>query len=198
MKPIRLCQVVILFGCCLLAWGIMAQDAKTAGKKTTRPKKGKTGVSSTGIVFTTSTPVSPTPTSLPARRYKGIVPGVRDAHPKSPRHSAKGFKPRITWVGFEPNRSPPRLFIQLKGDFTYQVSMMSPTTIVVDIPGARFYTRNDRRHIIARHFKTPIDEIIGKAIRRPRAVQVVVQLKEKARYSHHRQGNYIFIDFPPN
>lgn len=104
----------------------------------------------------------------------------------------------VRWIGFEPDASASRLFIQLTSAVEPQLSQ-SGSEVRVRLPGLRLATRNMRRPIVPRFFATPIRHVKAG----PSSGGVVVKIKLKraaeATLTTRDQGayHYVIVEFPP-
>lgn len=129
-----------------------------------------------------------------SRGYKGVVPGVRD-EPAVP-SKVKGSEPRpaptVEWVGFQPFATYSRIFLQIRGTFSYTVTKPDPRVIEVTLPGARIATPNDERHLVTREFPTAVDRILIED--RDGLCVVRIVLKAPTGYLYRQEGPYLFVD----
>ncbi len=131
-----------------------------------------------------------------SRGYKGVVPGVRDEPPVSPKATGPGpagaEAPLLRWVGFQPFATYSRVFLQVAGRFSYTVTKPEPRIIEVALPGVRAATPNDERHLVTREFPTAVDRILIEERNGQTVIRIV--LKAPAGYLYRQEGIYLFVD----
>jgi hypothetical protein len=125
------------------------------------------------------------------RRYKGVIPKIRD-------HLGKKAPPRntrfthITWVGFQQRQLFSRVFVQTNRLTHFTLHKPDPLHIVVTFDNARVPRRNDRRIINTSAFRSVVKKI--QATRRGKQTRVTITLRKRAGYLYKQEGNYVFID----
>jgi len=135
-----------------------------------------------------------------SRGYKGVVPGVRDssAVPAKAVGAEEGRldKPVLEWVGFQPFSTYSRVFLQLKGDFRFNVTKPKPDRIELRLPNTVLSTENDLRFLNTREFPTAVDRVMIDWIEKSGTgyAVVTIYLKKPVGYLYRQEGDYIFVD----
>ncbi len=141
--------------------------------------------------------------------YQGVEPG---ASTKRGLEFAKQCGRRsnlLTWIGFQPQEGGgSRVFVQLCGALEYD-QQLSGSTLLVNLHGARFESRNARRALDVRFFDSALSRVVPKASRRGRGkrraggIQIAISFEDpadareaSATMSTAEDGyTYLFLDF---
>jgi hypothetical protein len=107
----------------------------------------------------------------PAGYYQGVSLSGGNLPPFAPTEVG-GASAVLTWTGFERTEASSRVFFQLSASVEPEVSVES-ARVSIKLPRTSVKIRNNRRKLITKFFKTPIDEVkisrVGK--------DVIVQLE---------------------
>ncbi len=126
--------------------------------------------------------------------YGGIIPGKRDgvAHVQNATSSKKR---QINWIGFTPESTRTRVFIQATSPTDYQMSRSEDgTQIILTFPNTRVENFNLIRFIDATYFDRAIKRI--DATRKRKTVTVTMTVEPGTNPDVTRTDNYIYFDFP--
>jgi len=98
--------------------------------------------------------------------YGGVTPGKVSEKRRGPR---KGKRPVVAWVGLRSQGGgASQFFVQLSRDADVQQEVVG-NKLLVTIAGARFASRNARRRLDTRYFKTSVAGVVPRSVRRRRA-----------------------------
>lgn len=109
----------------------------------------------------------------PIGYYQGVTLGGGNLPPFAPREVG-GKTAVLTWTGFERLDAGSRVFVQLSAAVEPEVAVANDK-VVVTLPHTAVQIRNNRRKLITRFFKTPVDEV--EIHRKGKTVQVVLELR---------------------
>lgn len=109
----------------------------------------------------------------PIGYYQGVTLGGGNLPPFAPREVG-GKTAVLTWTGFERLDAGSRVFVQLSAAVEPEV-VVAADKVVVTFPHTAVQIRNNRRKLITRFFKTPVDEV--EIVRKGKTVQVVLELR---------------------
>ncbi len=127
--------------------------------------------------------------------YTGIIPGKRDNKEHITKSAArKSASTKVMWIGFLPQDTRTRIFIQTDGSSEYDMERGADgKTITVTIPNAKLADRNLRRDIDSRFHGRTVSYI--KISDRKKMVKLTMTVEPGADPRVSTSGNYINIDF---
>jgi hypothetical protein len=133
----------------------------------------------------------------PVGYYQGVSVGGSNLPPFAPKEIG-GDSAVLTWTGFERGEASSRVFIQLSATVEPEISVEG-MRVFVKLPRTSVTTRNNRRSLITRYFKTPITEV--KINRAGKDVLVVLELRWEAtpswRFETGSNGYQVLVlEFP--
>jgi hypothetical protein len=133
----------------------------------------------------------------PIGYYQGVSIGGSNQPPFAPKEIG-GDSAVLTWTGFERGENSSRVFVQLSAAVEPEISVEG-LRVFVKLPRTSVTTRNNRRSLITRYFKTPITEV--KINRAGKDVLVVLELRWEAALSWRFEvGNngyqVLVLEFP--
>ncbi len=109
----------------------------------------------------------------PIGYYQGVSVESGNLPPYAPKEIG-GQSAVLTWTGFERGENLSRVFLQLSAAVEPAV-VISDERIVIELPRTAVQVKNNRRKLITRYFKTPVDEIDIR--RKGKSVSVVLELR---------------------
>lgn len=109
----------------------------------------------------------------PIGYYQGVSLGGGNLPPFAPREVG-GSTAVLTWTGFERTEAGSRVFFQLSAAVEPEVAITTDK-ITITLPRTSVQVRNNRRKLITRFFKTPVDEV--EIHRKGKTVQAIVELR---------------------
>lgn len=109
----------------------------------------------------------------PIGYYQGVSTSGGNLPPFAPKEIG-GESAVLTWTGFERGEASSRVFVQLSAAVEPAVSV-AEDKIVVELPRTAVQVRNNRRKLITRYFKTPVDEV--EIQRKGKSVRVILELR---------------------
>ena len=127
--------------------------------------------------------------------YRGIIPGKRDdlAHVDHKKPSSK--KNLITWIGFVPEKTRTRVFLQVNDELNYSESTSDDgSQIILTFENTKVENYNLMRFIDASHFDRSVKRI--DASRKGKTVTVTITVTPGSSPNISRKNNYIYLDFP--
>ncbi len=128
--------------------------------------------------------------------YKGIIPGKRDTKEHINKSaSRKRAATKVLWIGYLPQDTRTRIFVQTDGSSDYDTTRGADgTTFTITIPGAKLADRNLRRDIDASYHGRDVSYI--KISDKRKEVKLTMTVKPGVDPRISTSGNYINIDFP--
>ncbi len=135
----------------------------------------------------------------PIGYYQGVSVGGGNLPPFAPKEVG-GDSAVLTWTGFERSEASSRVFIQLSASVEPEISSEG-LRVFVKLPRTSIKIRNNRRSLITKFFKTPVNEV--KINRAGKDVLVVLELRWEAepswRFEVGQNGYQVLIlEFPDN
>jgi hypothetical protein len=133
----------------------------------------------------------------PIGYYQGVSIGSGNLPPFAPKEIG-GDSAVLTWTGFERGEASSRVFFQLSASVDPEISVEG-TRVFIKLPRTSISIRNNRRPLITKYFKTPINQI--KLNRTGKDVLAVLELRWEATPIWHfevGQNGYqvLVIEFP--
>ncbi|MFO7566026.1 MAG: hypothetical protein R6X02_25505 [Enhygromyxa sp.] len=133
----------------------------------------------------------------PVGYYQGVRLGGGNLPPFAPKEIG-GESAVLTWTGFERGESSSRVFVQLSASVEPEISVEG-TRVFVKLPRTSIKIKNNRRSLITKYFKTPVDEV--KINRTGKDVLVVLELRWEAtpswRFEVGQNGYQVLVlEFP--
>lgn len=133
----------------------------------------------------------------PIGYYQGVSVGSSNLPPFAPKEIG-GDSAVLTWTGFERLQNSSRVFIQLSASVQPDVSVEG-LRVFVKLPRTAIKIRNNRRSLITKYFKTPVNEV--KISRSGKDVLVVLELRWEAtpswRFETGANGYQVLVlEFP--
>jgi hypothetical protein len=122
--------------------------------------------------------------------YSGVIPGKRD----EVKHIGRRATSEITWIGFLPERTRTRVFIQTSGTPAYQ-SSRSQNKLTLTFNNSKLAAKNFSRHIDTRFHGRDVLRIDTIHKRGSKVVRIDLTLSNNAEPSIDQRGEYIYIDF---
>ena len=93
----------------------------------------------------------------PVGYYQGVSIGGGNLPPFAPTEIG-GESAVLTWTGFERTESTSRVFFQLSTAVTPEIQVEG-LQVVITFPRTSVKVRNNRRRLITKYFKTPVNQI---------------------------------------
>lgn len=112
----------------------------------------------------------------PIGYYQGVSIGGGNLPPFAPKEIG-GETAVLTWTGFERGENSSRVFVQLSASVQPEVSVEG-LRVFVKLPRTSIKIRNNRRSLITKFFKTPVNEV--KINRSGKDVLIVIELRWEA------------------
>ncbi|PRP91967.1 hypothetical protein ENSA5_51780 [Enhygromyxa salina] len=112
----------------------------------------------------------------PIGYYQGVSIAGGNSPPFAPKEIG-GASAVLTWTGFERGESSSRVFFQLSTSVEPEISVEG-TRVFVKLPRTSVKIRNNRRKLITKFFKTPVNEV--KVSRTGKDVLAVLELRWEA------------------
>jgi hypothetical protein len=112
----------------------------------------------------------------PIGYYQGVTLGGGNLPPFAPTEVG-GTSAVLTWTGFERTDTSSRVFFQLSAAVEPEISVESGR-VFIKLPRTSVKIRNNRRKLITKFFKTPVNEV--KVSRTGKDVLVVLELRWEA------------------
>lgn len=112
----------------------------------------------------------------PIGYYQGVSIGGGNLPPFAPKEIG-GESAVLTWTGFERSENGSRVFIQLSAAVEPEIAVEG-MRVFVKLPRTSVKIKNNRRSLITKYFKTPVDEV--KINRAGKDVLVVLELRFEA------------------
>jgi hypothetical protein len=112
----------------------------------------------------------------PIGYYQGVSIGGGNMPPFAPKEIG-GESAVLTWTGFERGENSSRVFVQLSASVQPEVSVEG-LRVFVKLPRTSVKIKNNRRSLITKYFKTPVNEV--KINRSGKDVLVVLELRWEA------------------
>ena len=131
----------------------------------------------------------------PEELYSGIIPGTRDdvTHIEAKKPSTK--RSRIRWIGFLPQDTRTRVFVQVDADADYDLAISKDgASVLITFPSTKLDNPNLKRDIDARFFGRDVTYI--DVSRRKGSVTLEMKIKPGATPRASREGDYVYFDFP--
>lgn len=133
----------------------------------------------------------------PVGYYQGVSIGGGNLPPFAPKEIG-GQSAVLTWTGFERGETSSRVFVQLSASVEPEISVEG-MRVFVKLPRTSVKIKNNRRSLITKYFKTPIDEV--KISRAGKDVLVVLELRWEAtpswRFEAGQNGYQVLVlEFP--
>lgn len=133
----------------------------------------------------------------PIGYYQGVSTASGNLPPFAPKEIG-GETAVLTWTGFERGDNSSRVFIQLSASVQPEVSVEG-MRVFVKLPRTSIKIRNNRRSLITKFFKTPVNEV--KINRSGKDVLVVLELRWEAtpqwRFETGANGYQVLVlEFP--
>lgn len=129
----------------------------------------------------------------PSDIYKGVIPGKRDTL----KHldAGKPGQGHITWIGFLPEETRTRVFIQASEKTDYQQSSGTQgSQLILTFDNTTLENYNLNRFIDASHFNRAVQRIDVK--RKGKTITVTLTVTPGASPNIRRSDGYIYLDFP--
>jgi hypothetical protein len=133
----------------------------------------------------------------PIGYYQGVSVGGGNTPPFAPKEIG-GESAVLTWTGFERGEASSRVFFQLSASVEPEISVEG-MRVFIKLPRTSVKIRNNRRKLITKFFKTPIDEI--KINRSGKDVLAVLELRWEStptwRFEGGQNGYQVLVvEFP--
>jgi hypothetical protein len=133
----------------------------------------------------------------PIGYYQGVSLGGGNLPPFAPKEIG-GQSAVLTWTGFERDESSSRVFVQLSAAVEPQISVEG-MRVLVKLPRTSVKIKNNRRSLITRYFKTPVNEV--KISRAGKDLLVILELRWEAtpswRFEAGQNGYQVLVlEFP--
>ncbi|HLT39550.1 MAG TPA: AMIN domain-containing protein, partial [Enhygromyxa sp.] len=133
----------------------------------------------------------------PVGYYQGVSLGGGNLPPFAPKEIG-GESAVLTWTGFERGDNSSRVFVQLSAAVEPELSVEG-ARVFVKLPRTSVKIKNNRRSLITKYFKTPVNEV--KINRAGKDVLVVLELRWEAtpswRFEIGQNGYQVLvIEFP--
>jgi hypothetical protein len=109
----------------------------------------------------------------PIGYYQGVSLGGGNLPPYAPKEVG-GQTAVLTWTGFERTESGSRVFFQLSAAVEPLVEV-SEGKVIVELPRTSVQVRNNRRKLITRYFKTPVNEV--DIVRKGKNLHAIIELR---------------------
>ena len=133
----------------------------------------------------------------PIGYYQGVSVGGGNLPPFAPKEVG-GDSAVLTWTGFQRKQASSQVFFQLSASVEPDITVESGR-VFIKLPRTAVKIRNNRRSLITKYFKTPINEV--KVSRAGKDVLVVLELRWEAtpswRFEVGQNGYQVLIvEFP--
>ena len=99
----------------------------------------------------------------------------------------------ITGLGFRPSAGGGRLLIHTTRALAYVVRQVSPTELILELPGARIARANDRRPLDTAFFASPVTLISPRVV--AGGVRIEITLRGPSRYTAAQEPRLLTLDF---
>ena len=109
----------------------------------------------------------------PIGYYQGVSIGGGNLPPFAPKEIG-GESAVLTWTGFERDEDSSRVFVQLSASVEPDISVEG-LRVFVKLPRTSVKIKNNRRSLITKYFKTPVNEV--KINRSGKDVLIVLELR---------------------
>jgi hypothetical protein len=142
---------------------------------------------------------------------EGVYGGVTPAEPS--RSARPRVKKGLQWIGFQPREQGGRVFIMAGNELPHS-QRVEGGAVIVDLPGAKFATRNALRPLDTRFFGSTVARVVPRRVGSRRAakgqparkagVELRIELKNPADAAEANLSTkveqdgyfYIYLDFP--
>lgn len=130
--------------------------------------------------------------------YRGVIPGKRDAvaHLKAERERAEAppAANSLTWLGFQPEETKTRVFLQTAREADYNLSMdEARKTVVLRLAQTEFSDRNFARSVDTRFFGRNVQSVRARGVRSEVVVEISLERVERPLIT--QSGDYLYVDF---
>lgn len=135
-------------------------------------------------------PSEPVTLNQDKKGYKGVTPPTRLV-PENLSTFTKTSGNQLSWIGFMPEDSSHRIFIQTSQPTNYERLASSQDRVEILLSNTKLAVSNNNRELDMTYFQTPFSK--AKATQNGTGVKVVVQLKEAVPCEVKQHDNMIDI-----
>ncbi len=126
--------------------------------------------------------------------YQGVIPGVRDnvKHVEASRQRVDGAQ--LLWVGFQPEDTRTRVFIETAGGADYALDQSKPGELTLSFAQTKAVAPNMMRDINATFFQRGVKLIET----RKQGKDIIVRITYEGDLAPavSRRDSYVYVDFP--
>jgi hypothetical protein len=109
---------------------------------------------------------------------------------------AGGERRAMTYIGFKNSAGNSRVYARMNGEAKYQVRKEGDSLVVIEIQNATIPLRNNKNHLDATFFDSPVKMITPSEIEDATpTIRITIEMKQAAPFEHKREGNEIVVTF---